>query len=226
MRFKKRFSEDSDIFQKGLEISYKSSTPEISSGEIKEQLMKIYGKRKDMEYLNSTGFDEAVRREASNYTWKLGQNRGPADYGYEFSKETEEWIISYRARQEKLNPNNSKIKKRQTQQSMSAYYEEVALKLGTDFYDQYENWLIDPESSYWKWLEKCASKDYSPSLAAAIIERAFHLYMPKDDKVRAMLPLNVNLEKKNDLFYLSQPNNPPYFIGNYEEVTKFLKDAN
>lgn len=46
-----------------------------------------------------------------------------------------------------------------------------------DFYDSYEDWIMQYGGICSKWLEKLYKKGLSPSKSAAIIERAYYLYL-------------------------------------------------
>lgn len=53
---------------------------------------------------------------------------------------------------------------------MDGYTLDVIQKLGADFYDKHEDWLIDPTSDFWKKVEYGENYDYSPAALANIIK--------------------------------------------------------
>ena len=54
-----------------------------------------------------------------------------------------------------------------------------ANKINEQFYNENELWLDDYDGQCNKWINKLYSKSKSPEVAAAILERAFNIYIKK-----------------------------------------------
>ena len=58
----------------------------------------------------------------------------------------------------------------------SDYCEAVCERVGDEFFDRNETWLMDDESVANTWMWKLFIKEIKPSVAAMIVERAHKLY--------------------------------------------------
>lgn len=66
------------------------------------------------------------------------------------------------------------------QDDWTPYFEAITEAMDEEFFNEHENWLMVHGGKFEELVYKCGDREYTPALAAKIIQRLFNLYKIQD----------------------------------------------